>query len=453
MHENPEEQRRLLIAEIRVRLEAGDMDALLAFVTPLHPSDMADVLEHVEEVERLAILELIPAALASDALAEMEEEEKPGELLASMEPERIAEIVEELADDDAADLIGELDPEEQARVFESVPDEEEQEIRELLEYPEESAGGIMTRELCAVDFEATAAEAIEELRAQAEESQDLYTVFVVEQGGRLSGVVALPDLVLAAPETRISDLLEEPPAVVSVDLDQEEAGRLLSRYNLAAIGVIDAEGRLVGQITFDDVIDVVEAEVTEDILRFAAVSDEEQLRGTTLGAIRSRLPWLAVNTLTLAVAAVAVWLYRGTIEQLAILAAVMPVIAGLGGNAGTQALAVTIRRIALADELPGERWSAVVKELVVGLVNGLAIGLLVALVSLLLPNTEAAFGIVVMIATWANLAVASALGAFFPILLERFGADPAVASSVFVTTFTDLVGFVLLLGLATRFLL
>lgn len=453
MHENPEEQRRLLIEEIRVRLEAGDAGALVAFVEPLHPSDMADVLEHVEEAERMALLELIPAALASDALAEMEEEEKPGELLASMEPERIAEIVEELADDDAADLIGELDPEEQARVFESVPDEEEQEIRELLEYPEESAGGIMTRELCAVDSGATAAAAIEALRAQAEESEDLYTVFVVGRRGRLRGVVRLPDLVLAAPETRISDLLEEPPAVVSVDLDQEEVGRLLSRYNLAAIGVIDDEGRLVGQITFDDVIDVVEAEVTEDILRFAAVSDEEQLRGTTLGAIRSRLPWLAVNTLTLSVAAVAVWLYRDTIEQLAILAAVMPVIAGLGGNAGTQALAVTIRRIALADELPGERWSAVVKELVVGLVNGLAIGLLVALVSLLLPNTEAVFGLVVMIAMWGNLAVASALGAFFPILLERSGVDPAVASSVFVTTFTDLFGFVLLLGLATRFLL
>ncbi len=453
MHEHPEEQRHLLTEEARACLEAGDVDALLAFVEPLHPSDMADVLEHMEEAERLALLQLIPAALASDSLAEMEEEEKPGELLASMEPERIAEIVEELADDDAADLIGELDPEERARVFESMPDEEEREIRELLEYPEESAGGIMTRELCAVDSEATAAAAIEELRAQAEETEDLYTVFVVGRRGRLRGVVTLRDLVLAAPETPISALLEEPPAVVSVDLDQEEVGKVLSRYNLAAIGVIDDEDRLVGQITFDDVIDVVEAEVTEDILRFAAVSDEEQLRGTTLGAIRSRLPWLAVNTLTLSVAAVAVWLYRDTIEQLAILAAVMPVIAGLGGNAGTQALAVTIRRIALADELPEERWSAVVKELVVGLVNGLAIGLLVALVSLLLPNTEAIFGLVVMIAMWGNLAVASALGAFFPILLERSGVDPAVASSVFVTTFTDLFGFVLLLGLATRFLL
>ena len=453
MPENLEEQRHLLIEEIRRRLESGDRDALIAFVEPLHASDMADVLEHFDEPERIALLQVIPAPLASDALAEMEEEEHPGGLLASMEPARIAELVEELADDDAADLIGELDPAERDRLFESVPDEEEQELRELLEYPEESAGGIMTRDLCAVTSRATAAEAIEELRAQAEESDDLYTVFVVDRGRRLQGVVNLRDLVLAAPTTRIGDLLEEPPAVVSVDLDQEEVGKLLSRYNLTAIGVVEADGRLVGQITFDDVIDVVEAEVTEDILRFASVSDEEQLRGTTLGAIRSRLPWLAANTLTLSLAALVVWLHEETIEQLAILAAVMPVIAGLGGNAGTQALAVTIRRIALADELPGERWSAVVKELVVGLVNGLAIGLLVAAASFLLPNTEALFGLVVMVAMWGNLAVASALGAFFPIVLERLDVDPAVASSIFVTTFTDLLGFVLLLGLATQFLL
>lgn len=453
MPENTEEQRHLLIEEIRGRLRADDRDELVAFVAPLHPSDVADVVEHLDEDERIALLQVIPAPLASDALAEMEEEERPGELLASMEPQRIAELVEELADDDAADLIGELDPAERERLFESVPDEEEQEIRELLEYPEESAGGIMTRDLCAVPAHATAAEAIEELRAQAEESEDLYTVFVTDRSRRLLGFVNLADLVLAAPDTPIADLLEEPPAVVAVDRDQEEVGRLLSRYNLAAIGVVDEEGRLVGQITFDDVIDVVEAEVTEDILRFASVSDEEQLRGTTFGAIRSRLPWLAANTLTLSLAAIVVWRYEQTIEQLAILAAVMPVIAGLGGNAGTQALAVTIRRIALADELPGERWSAVVKELVVGLVNGLAIGLLVALASFLLPNTQAMFGLVVMTAMWANLAVGSALGAFFPILLERLGADPAVASSIFVTTFTDLFGFVLLLGLATRFLL
>ena len=222
-------------------------------------------------------------------------------------------------------------------------------------------------------------------------------------------------------------------------LDNITNGRLNSKLNFS--------------ITFDDVIDVVEAETTEDIFRFASVSDEEQLRGTILGAIRSRLPWLIVNSLTLSVAALVVWAYRDTIEQLVLLAAVMPVVAGLGGNAGTQALAVTIRRIALADETQTERWSAVSKELVVGLVNGLVIGGLVAVAASLIPDTDPAFGIVVMIAMWGNLIVASTLGAFFPIVLERIGTDPAVASSIFVTTFTDLFGFLLLLGLASAFLL
>ncbi len=451
MSENPEQQRKQQIEAIRRHLEIGARESLIAYVEPLHPSDLADVLEQMEESERISLLEIIPAPLASDALSEMEEEKHPGELLARMEPERIAELVEELADDDAVDLIGELEPEEQERLLESVPDSEE--IRELLEYPEESAGGIMTRDLVSVRLGATAHEAIEELREHAAEREDFYTVFVLDDEGRLRGFVTLHNLILASPDAPIAELLDEPLAVVPVDMDQEEVGRILSRYNLASIAVVDAEGQVQGRITFDDVIDVVEAEVTEDILRFASVSDEEHLRGTTIGAIKSRLPWLVFNTLTLSLAATVVWAYKEAIEQLAILAAVMPVIAGLGGNAGTQALAVTIRRIALADETAAERWSAVGKELLVGLVNGLVIGGLVAGVSLLLPETGPMFGLVVMIAMWGNLIVASTLGAFFPIVLERFGIDPAVASSVFVTTFTDLFGFLLLLGLASRYLI
>ena len=299
----------------------------------------------------------------------------------------------------------------------------------------------------------TAHQTIESLREHANDREDFYTVFVVDNHDRLQGVVTLRDLVLASPTTPMLDMLEEPVAVVPVDMDQEEVGKILSRYNLASIGVVDARGKLVGHITFDDVIDIVESETTEDILRFASVSDEEELRGTTVGAIRSRLPWLIVNSLTLSLAALVVWAYRDTIEQLVILAAVMPVVAGLGGNAGTQALAVTIRRIALAEETQTERWSAVSKELVVGVVNGLVIGGLVAVAALLIPDTDATFGIVVMISMWGNLIVAYTLGAFFPIVLERIGTDPAVASSIFVTTFTDLFGFLLLLGLANAFLL
>ena len=444
LHKNLDELQRLL--------ESGDVDVILGWVEELHPSDLADIIEHLDgEEDRLRLLELLPAELASETLAEMEGDEDPGRLLAQMEPDRIAELVDELADDDAADLIGDLEPAEQERVLDAVEDATE--IRELLEYPEESAGGIMTRELVSVRVDATAGQAIEQLREQAADRADFYTIFVVDTDRRLRGVVTLQALALAPPGRLLSEMTEDPPSVVPVDMDQEEVGRILSRYNLASIGVVDGLGRLVGRITFDDVIDVVEAETTEDILRFASVSEEEQLRGSIAGAIRSRLPWLTVNFATLSMAAIVVWIYRETIEQAAVLAAIMPVIAGLGGNAGTQALAVTIRRIALADETLAERWSAVWKELVVGLINGFALGLLVAAVAILLPDTPTVLGGIVMVAMWGNLVVATTLGAFFPIVLERLGVDPAVASSVFVTTFTDLFGFLLLLGLASAFLL
>ncbi len=431
-------------------LRVGEDDSLREYAASLHPSDLADVLEHLEEPDRVRLLSLLPAGPASDALAEMEDVEQPGALLAQLEPERIAELVSELADDDAADLIGELEPEDQARVLASVDDPVE--IEELLHYPPDTAGGIMTRELVAVSSDLTAGAALASIRRQSDRVDEFFTIFVVDPGGRLRGVVSLQALVLSDPERPIVELVEEPPAVVPVHMDQEEVGRILSRYNLVSIGVLDPLGRLVGRVTFDDVIDVMEAETTEDILRFAAVSDEEELRGSTRDAVRSRLPWLLINLLTAVMAAAVVYLFQGTVRQLVLLAVAMPIIAGMGGNAGTQALAVTVRRIALSDETTRELWSVVGKELLVGLINGLVLGLIGAAAGLLMANSPM-FGLVVLLAMWGNMVVAGFAGAFIPIFLESVGVDPAVASSIFVTTFTDLCGFFLLLGLATVVLL
>ncbi len=434
-------------------LSREDFETLATFLQTLHASDLADLVEHLEDDHRLVLLKHIPSDLAADTLAEMEDVERPGELLLHLEPERTAEIVREMADDDAADVIGELEPEERARVLAVVDDEEAAEIEELLTYPEESAGGLMTREVLSVSIRLTAAEAIAEIRRQAHEDFDFYTIFVVDPDGKFRGVVALQDLVIADPATSIADITEEPPGVVTVDMDQEEVGKLLSRYNLASIGVVDPLGHLVGRVTFDDVIDVVEAEATEDILRFAAVSEEEELRGTTFDAIRSRLPWLLLSVLTAAIAASVVFAYRSTIEAMTLLAVAMPVIAGVGGNAGTQALAVTIRRISLSEETFSERRSVIWKELVVGLANGLVIGIVAASLGLLFTDAGLKFGVVVLLAMWGSLIIASFAGAFIPIFLERIGVDPAVASSPFVTTLTDLWGFLLLLGLASAILM
>jgi magnesium transporter len=451
MSEKTDQLEQVLEQVLRL-LEAGDYDGLPAALQSVHASDLADLVEDLEPAQRLALLHHLPSDLAADTLAEMEDFERPGELLLQLEPRRAAEIVDKMADDDAADVIGDLHPTQQAQVLAAVADEQAAEIEELLTHAEESAGGLMTREVLSVSTALTAGEAIDEIRRQAHEDFDFYTIFVVDPDGTFRGVVALQDLVIADPAAPITEITEEPAAVVTVDTDQEEVGRVLSRYNMASIGVVDALGRLVGRITFDDVIDVVEAEATEDIFRFAAVSDEEEVRGGTLDAIRSRLPWLLLSVITAAVAATVVYAYQSTIEAMALLAVAMPVIAGVGGNAGTQALAVTIRRIALSDESVGERMGVIWKELLVGLVNGLVLGVVAAILGLLLTDAGVMFGVVVLLAMWGSLMIASFAGAFIPIFLERIGVDPAVASSPFVTTLTDLFGFFLLLGLATAVL-
>jgi magnesium transporter len=246
--------------------------------------------------------------------------------------------------------------------------------------------------------------------------------------------------------------MEEPVARVGPEEDQEEVARLMARYNLPSVAVVDVDGRLLGCVTFDDVSDVVEAENTEDILRFGGVSATEELRGPWWMAVRSRLPWLLVNLVTAFVAGAVVLSRQEVVSRIVLLAAYMPVIAGMGGNAGTQALAVTVRGLGLGLIATSEATRVIAKEMVAGLVNGLATGMITGFVALVLGH-GAKLGLVVFLAMSGNLLVAGFAGAFIPVLLERFKVDPAIASSIFVTTFTDVCGFSLLLGLASAILL
>ncbi|HUG38992.1 MAG TPA: magnesium transporter [Longimicrobiales bacterium] len=448
-----EEQRQRLV-RLEALWAARDEPGLRLFLAELHPSDIADLIEHLdEEEERIALLGLLPAEVASETLAEMEAHEHPEEILAALEPRRIGELIGELSSDDAADLIGELDPEDQARVLAILTPTDAGELRELLAYPEDSAGGIMTTELVAISVHLTAGEAIQEVRRQARDlATEFYNIFVVDLLRRLQGLVTLQDLVIAEPDAPIADLVEPPVITVPVDMDQEEVGRLIARYNEPSIAVLGPNNVLLGRVTWDDVMDVIEAEQTEDILRLAGIGSEEEVQGAWTEAVRSRLPWLALNTLTAALGALVIYRFTATIDRLLALAALLPVIAALGGNAGTQALAVTVRRLALTRESAARRWRVAAKEVIVGLVNGLALGLIVGAGTYVMFGTYL-LGVVVLFAMWGNLVVASVAGAFVPVLLERVGADPAVASSVFVTAVTDVAGFFLLLGLATRFLL
>ncbi len=449
---------------LQALLGAGDDGALAAFLAELHPSDVADVIEHFEEeAERVRILDLLPAELASEALAEMEAHQHPEDILVAMEPERISELLEELHSDDAADLIGELEPHEQAQVLATLEPVDASELRELLSYPEESAGGIMTSEVVAISIHLTAGEAIQEVRRQAREiGDDFYNIFVVDLLRRLQGQVGVQELVLADPDTKIAEIVEPIVTSVPVDMDQEEVGRLIGRYNEPSVPVVGPNNTLLGRITWDDVLDVIEAEQTEDLLRLVGIGGEEEVQGSWTDSVKARLPWLALNTITASIGATVVISFESTIATMAVLAGIMPVVAGLGGNAGSQALAVTVRRLALTREHAARRWRVAAKEVLVGLVNGAALGLIVGVAAHIIFNVFGVgsqtapglmLGVVVMLAMWGNLIVASVAGAFVPVLLERVGVDPAVASSVFVTATTDITGFLLLLGLATHFLL
>jgi len=430
----------------------GDVSGLEALLEELHPSDIADVVESLGDELRLGLVRALPADLASETLSEMEEGEVRAELLNALAPDEGAELLHELPDDDAADLVGELAPEAQDRILAELPTDEAGEIRELLQYDEDTAGGIMTTALVSVLGHVTASEAIEAVRVQGREVEDFYTVFVVNEDTKLLGTVPLDDLILSHTAHRIGDLVEPTVASVLPDADQEHVGHMIARYNLASIPVVSDDGVLLGRVTFDDVIDVIETETTEDLLLFSGVSEAEELRGSSFEAVRARLPWLLLNTMTASLAASVVWWFRSEIAAATLLAVVMPVVAGLGGNAGQQALAVTVRRLATSAGPLEARGRVVGKEILVGVLNGGAIGLVVSGAAAMLAlamGVDGRIGVVVLLAMWGNIAMAGFAGSFIPTFLDRMGQDPAVASTVFLTALTDLTGFLLLLGFAT----
>ncbi len=444
--------RQAAASELVELVRTGQLDLFRTLASELEPADLADVLAALDDDERVVAVQALPAEISSQALIEMPEDEHPGETLAALDPGRAAEIVEQLADDDAADILGELAPAEQERILSGVEDTERAEVEKLLVYDQETAGGLMTTRVVTVPDTATVGQALEEIRRKTEEGDDFYDVYVTDPRHHLVGLLSFRSLATTPPDRPVRGIMQEPAATVSPEEDQEEVARVMARYNLASVPVVDPEGRLLGLVTFDDVSDVVEAEQTEDILKFGGVSATEELKGDWADAVKSRLPWLLVNLVAASIAGAVVLSRQDVINRLVLITAYMPIVAGMAGNAGTQALAVTVRGLALGVIPRSDTMRVVGKEMLTGMTNGLVISVLVTSVALLLGH-GVKLGLVVFLAMTANLVVAGFLGAFVPMFLERFGVDPAVASSIFVTPLTDVCGFSLLLGLASAMLL
>jgi len=434
-----------ILEHVREALAEENWNQAVALVEALRPPDQADLFGELPPTEQDQLLPRLDLEDSADILEELEEEEA-AEVAARLKAEELALILDEMEPDEAADLLGDIPPERAAEVLAAM--EEPEQVRPLLVHADESAGGLMTSAKITLHREMTAAEAIAHLRVIAPETETVYYLFVVDEEVRLVGVVSLRQTVIAPPATRIEDIMDSDVIHVRANADQEEAARLMARYDLLALPVVDDERRLLGLITHDDLVEVLEEEATEDIYRLGGVLEEHPPDVPVPAALRTRLPWLVLNLGTALASATVLRLFESTIARVAVLAAFFPFVAGVSGSAGTQTLTITVRGLALGELDPHDGLRALGREILIGLANGIALGCLVALIARVWKGTPM-LGVVAGLATFLNMIGAGIAGALVPMLMQVLRIDPALGSPILVTTITDTCGYFIYLGLAT----
>ena len=442
----------VVVDSVKRLLRVGATANLLNLLQKQHPADLAQLLSALQDRERHAAFSVLierNGRLAMEALSELGPE-TGASLLADRSADEIARFVQELPSDDAAALIDYLPEDLSSAVLELMRRKESETVENLLEYPEQTAGRIMNPKVFALSEDLTVGEAITEIQSSRDVEMVFY-VYVVDVRRHLVGVVSLRRLLLVAPETPLKRIMTTDLISVRVDTDQEEVARQVASYNLLAIPVVDEENKLAGVITVDDVIDVIKDEATEDIYRLAGVSGDERVFTPAFQSLRMRFPWLAINLVTAFFVAAVVALFEGTIARVTALAVFMPIVAGMGGNAGTQTLTVIVRGIALGELTWANARKALLKETAVGFGNGIMIGILAAGVAWIVRG-DPMIGMLLAAAMLINLCVAAMAGTLVPLGLRAMKVDPALGSSVFITTLTDMAGFASFLGLATVFL-
>ena len=440
-----------LAPEIGDLIAAGQLDDAAARLASLHPADAADVIAELDEDDRLALTTALPRADMARIIEYLPEQGRD-EIFSPLPPETLAELLDEVDDDIVADILHQLPDDRADAVLQSM--KRAWAVQPLLRHSDETAGGHMTRAFIALNGSWTAQRAIQYLRRVRPDADQAYYLYVVEPSGKLEGVVSLRDLIIAPPEMPLSGIMHADVRRARDDMDQEEMARMVQRYDLVALPVVDSEGRLVGVITVDDVLDIVEEEATEDILKLAGVGVKEHALSPVGESVRRRVPWLIVNMGVAVAAAFVVSLFEDTIAKVAALAAIMPIVAGQGGNAGVQTATIMVRGIALDEIDFGDILRVLSKEWMLGAVKGLIFGVALAIITYVwLGDQNVTLSLVAGTAMFINMLVASTGGVLIPMTL-RFGLklDPATAAGVFDTMLTDIMGFFIFLGLATIFL-
>ncbi len=429
-------------------VEAGDDETARKLVAPLHPADVADLIELAAHDEREGLVKALAGIVSPDVLAEMNDFVRE-DLLDELEPQQVADIAGQLETDDAVALIEDLDHDEQQAVLERMEPDDRAAVEEALSYPEESAGRLMQRDLCAVPEHWKVGQVIDYLRSTAELPDDFWEVFVVNPNHHPVGTCKL-SLILRMPRnTPVTEIMQSEQTLIPVDMDQEDVALRFQKYALVSAAVVDESNRLVGMITVDDVVHIIQEEAGEDVLRLSQAGDGDINEPIAL-TIRSRMWWLFINLGTEILSVLVIGLYQDLIAKLVVLAMLMPVITGMGGNAATQTMAVTVRALATGQLTSSNSWRMILREWWIASANGWGLGLIM-LVGLQFWYHDWGLSLVTLLAMILNSANAGLSGVLIPIGLNRLKIDPAVVSTIFVTTMTDTLGFFFFLGLAAAF--
>ena len=440
------------VRAVAAALDQGDTERVEELVLPLHYADLADLLELLHPEERRLVIEIIRPQFDPEILTELDESVRQ-EVMAQLGTIDVAAAITELDSNDAVGLVEDLDEAAQQELLEAVPAEERTVLEQALTYPEDSAGRLMQRELVAVPAYWTVGEIIDYLRSAKDLPDDFYDLFVVDPKHRPVGTIPLSRVLRTTRPVPVGDIMdrEADSKVVPVTMDQEEVAHLFRHQDLVSVPVVDEAGRLVGVITVDDVVDVIDEEAEEDLMHLAGVSETDIYRAI-VDTIRARFPWLLVNLGTAIVASVVIGFFEATIEQIVALAVLMPIVASMGGNAGTQTLTVAVRALAMKDLTPTNALRVMGKEVLVGGVNGVLFALFAGTVAGFWFQ-DLGIALIMAAAMIVNMVVAGLAGAAIPLGLALRRIDPAIASAVFLTTITDVVGFFVFLGLAAWLLL
>ena len=446
VHDKEDRLRPEFVRDVLDAVADGDDETARALVGGLHPADIADLIELAPGDERADLIEALAGIVDADVYAELNEHVRE-DMIDEMEPQQVADLAAQLDTDDAVALIEDLEQDEQLAVLRAMEPDDRAAVEEALTYGEETAGRLMQRDLIAVPEHWKVGQVIDYLRSGDELATDFWEVFVVSPDHHPVGTCKLSTILRSPRSTLVSDIMARKQTLIPVGMDQEEVALKFQKYALISAAVVDPSGRLVGMITVDDIVHIIQEEAGEDVLLLsgAGEGDINEPIGETY---KARVRWLAANLLTALVAATVISQFEDSIARMAVLAALMPIVAGVGGNAGTQTLAVTVRALATNQLTGSNHWRAVWREVRVAVLNGLTIAFLIGIgVTVVLGSAQ--LGGVIAAAMLTNIIIAGLAGVLVPLGLERAGADPAVASSVFVTMVTDSMGFLVFLGLAT----